>query len=220
MEALSQGAITFLNDLSAQLRDRLGTNLGTVLGDIAQALAVGPLPSGSGCGNGAKNGAAVAATEYGNGVVHKTVLTLTSAQVTVANTTDASFGGLKLYDFPEGRLLVLGCTADLDFDWAGEDISATGSGDFALGTTITADATLSGTDADLLPSTAMTDPFVAGVGEGKGALAASAQFDGTTTAKDANINIIIDDAAVANGASDVVSVTGTITIVWVNLGDY
>jgi hypothetical protein len=154
------------------------------------------------------------------GPVNKLILTLTNLPVTVANTTGASFGGVKLFDFPKGRLLILGSTADLDFNWAGTDIAAAGSGDFALGTTISADATLGGTDVDLLPSSAMTDPFVAGVGRGVGALAASAQFDGTGTAKDANLNIIIDDADVSDAATDVVLVSGTITIVWGNLGDY
>jgi hypothetical protein len=219
MQELPEGVIALLNNLNERIRDRYSFNLGDELGDVLAALATGPQPAPS-AGRGAKNGDSVAAAEYGNGVIHKTVLTLTATGVTVANTTGASFGGLKLYDFPAGRILVLGVTADLSFDWSGTDIAATGSGDFALGTTITADATLNGTDVDLLPSTAMTDPFVAGVGTGKGALAASAQFDGTGTAKDLNINIIIDDADVEDAATDVVSVTGTITVTWINLGDY
>lgn len=172
-------------------------------------------------GIGAKNGATVTAVENGDGVVHKTTLTLASTPVTVANTTGASFGGVKLYDFPEGRLLVLGVTASLGFVWTGEDIAQDGSGDFSLGTTITADATLDSTDVDLLPSTAMTDPFVLGVGAATAsALAASAQFDGTGTAKDLNLNVIIDDADVSDGASDVVLASGTVTVHWINLGDY
>lgn len=172
-------------------------------------------------GDGAKNGATVTAAESGDGIVHKTVLTLASTPVTVANTTGASFGGVKLYDLPEGRILVLGVTASLGFVWTGESIAAGGSGDYSLGTTITADATLDGTDVDLLPSTAMTDPAVSGVAAATaGALAASAQFDGTGTAKDVNLNIIIDDADVADGDSDTVLASGTIVITWINLGDY
>lgn len=164
--------------------------------------------------------ATIAAKEIFDGVVHKTVLTLASFPVTVANATGASFGSGKVYDFPAGRILVHGVTCSLSFDWSGQDIVATGSGDFSIGTTATADATLATTDVDLLPSSAMLDPFVAGVGTGTGALAASAQFDGTATAKDAILNLIIDDADVSDGASDVVLVSGTITITWINLGDY
>jgi hypothetical protein len=171
-------------------------------------------------GIGAPNGATVSVEERGNSVLHQTVITLRNTPVTVANTTGASFGGLKLYDFPEGRLNVLGVTANLSFNWAGTGIAAAGSGDFSLGTTITADASLATTEVDLLPSSAMLDPFVAGVGTGSGALAAGAQFDGTATAKDLNINIIIDDADVSDADSSVVLVSGTITITWANLGDY
>lgn len=174
----------------------------------------------SSVGVGAKNGDTVVVQELGNTVVKQTVLSLTATPVTVANTTGASFGGVKLYDFPAGRILVLGVTADLSMDWSASDIVATGSGDFSMGTTITADATLDGTDVNLLPSTGMLDPFVAGVGTAKGALAASAQFDGTSTAIDANLNIIIDDADVADAASDIVLVTGTVKLTWINLGDY
>lgn len=170
---------------------------------------------------GAPNGATVSAVTKGDGVVNQTVLTLASTPVTVANTTGASFGGVKIYDLPEGRILVLGVTASLGFVWTGESIGATGSGDYSLGTTITADATLDGTDVDLLPSTAMTDPAVGGVAAATGgALAASAPFDGTGTAKDVNLNIIIDDADVADGDSDTVLASGTVTITWINLGDY
>lgn len=174
----------------------------------------------SSVGVGAKNGDTVVVQELGNTVVKQTVLSLTATPVTVANTTGASFGGVKLYGFPAGRILVLGVTADLSMDWSASDIVATGSGDFSMGTTITTDATLDGTDVNLLPSTGMLDPFAAGVGTAKGALAASAQFDGTSTAIDANLNIIIDDADVDNAASDIVLVTGTVKLTWINLGDY
>jgi hypothetical protein len=169
---------------------------------------------------GAANGATVSSIEYSEGVLRQTVLTLASTPVTVANTTGASFGGVKVYDFPAGRILLLGTTANLSFNWDGTTIASTGSGDFSMGSTITADATLDTTDVDMLPSTAMLDPFVASVGTGAGALAASAQFDGTATAIDANLNLIIDDADVADAASDIVLVSGTITMTWINLGDY
>lgn len=178
------------------------------------------LPLKNSYGTGAKATGPISVEEFGDGVIHKTVITLTDFPVDVGNTTGASFGGAKLYDFPAGVLNVLGCVANLAFDWAGTDIGAGGAGDFSLGTTITADATLSGTDANLLASTAMTDPAVAGVTDGAGHLATAAIIDGHSAAASANLNIIIDDADVENGADDVVKVSGTITIVWINNGDY
>lgn len=191
----------------------------STLGPAARQLSIGTAGSGAG----AAAGTGVTATESGDSTVHQTTLTLVNTPVTVANTTGASFGSQKLYDFPEGRLLILGVTAYFStIDWSGQDIGATGSGDYSLGTTATADATLATTDVDLLPSSAMLDPFVAGVGSSNAgtALAASAQFDGTATPKDCYLNVIIDDADVADAASDIVLFTGTIKITWINLGDY
>ncbi len=83
-----------------------------------------------------------------------------------------------------------------------------------------ATARLATTDVDLMASTAMLDPFVAGVGTGNGAFVKDTEFDGTTTAKDAFLNIIIDDADVADAASDIVLVSGTIILDVVWSGDY
>jgi hypothetical protein len=168
--------------------------------------------------------------EAGIGPVRQTVLTFANFPVTTGNTpSGASWGSSKVYDFPAGRILVLGCTANftkITFNTeagATGDIAGGGSGDYSIGSTATADATLSTTDVDLLPSSAMLDPFVAGVGRGNAgtALAAAAQFDGTATAIDAYLNAIIDDADVSDGAAnDIVYFTGTVTLSWVNLGDY
>lgn len=167
-------------------------------------------------------GTGTTASEQGSSVVHKTVLTMDDVLVTVGNTTGISFGGTKIYDFPAGRILVLGVTADdISFDVTNAGnvtpIAITHGGDISIGTTAPTDGTLTNADVDLLPSTSI-DPISAGVAGA--ALAASAQFDGTATAKDAFFNIIIDDADVADGASDVLMVNGVVTIHWINLGDY
>lgn len=167
-------------------------------------------------------GIGVTVAESGFGTFRKTVLTLTDVPVLVGNTTAISFGGTKLYDFPTGRILVLGAIVDnITFDLTSAlnvtPIDDTMGGDVAFGTTLTEDSTLDGTDVDLIPSTSI-DPISGGIAGA--ALAASAQFDGTTTAKEVNINIIIDDADVADGASDELLVSGTLTIHWVLLGDY
>jgi hypothetical protein len=214
--SLSGQAVSLLNRALCNqgAGDEIADVLNQILGDAALTATQ--------LGAGAANGATVTASEKGSAVgVKQTTLTLASTPVTVANTTGASFGGVKLYDFPAGRILVLGVSASLGFVWTDEDIAADGSGDYSLGTTITADATLATTDVDLLPSTAMTDPAVLGVAAAtSAALAASAQFDGTATAKDLNLNIIIDDADVSDAASDVVLASGTVTVHWINLGDY
>lgn len=188
---------------------RVTDSSGQLLQSVADSTGVGVAGTG------------VVATETGN-VVRKTVLSLTDVPVTVGNTTGISFGGSKIYDFPAGRILLLGATINgITFDLTSEDnvtpIATTHGGDVSIGTTAPTDGTLTGTDVDIIPSTSI-DPISAGITGA--ALAASAQFDGTSTAKDAFLNILIDDSDVADGASDVILVSGTVTLHWMNLGDY
>ncbi|TXH45714.1 MAG: hypothetical protein E6Q97_30975 [Desulfurellales bacterium] len=138
-----------------------------------------------------------------------TTLIFNAVPVTVANTTGASFGSLKVFDFITTKFYLFGGSSKFTrIVWTGEDIAATGSGDYSIGTTATADATLSSTDANIQASTAMLDPFVAGVGTGSGFFAAGAAYDGSSSAIDLYLNVIIDDADVSDGASDTVLFTG------------
>lgn len=203
-----------LPSLATFVWDAAGQRVLDSSGQILQSINTSTTASGT-----AANGAV--ASESGT-IVRKTVLTLDDVSVTVGNTTGVSFGGTKIYDFPAGRILILGVTIDdvtFDLTDAGNvtPIAGTHGGDIAIGTTAPTDGTLTNEDVNLLPSTSI-DPISGGVGGA--ALAASAQIDGTTTALDAFFNILIDDADVADGASDVLLVNGTVTIHWINLGDY
>jgi hypothetical protein len=80
---------------------------------------------------------------------------------------------------------------------------------------------LDGTQADLLPSTGFTSSAtinVAGTAVSN-ALATSAQFDSTTTAK----SLFLNSAYVSDGLVDADATqtfTGTITVTYIALGDY
>jgi len=88
-------------------------------------------------------------------------------------------------------------------------------GDYSFGTVAAAGASgLSSTEVDLVPSTSL-EPIVTAT---SAALAASAQFDGTTTAMDLYLNNEIDDADIAAAATNTVDFTVVVT--WKNLGDY
>lgn len=167
--------------------------------------------------------AKVTVEEFGYGPYRKTVFTFTAQPVTVANTTGASFGSLKICDLPEGVIHFHGMAGKFtEISWVGTGIGTGGSGDYSFGTTATADATLSTTDVNLLPSTAMLDPFVAGVGSSNvgSYLLAAAKIDGSSTAVDVYLNVIIDDADVADADSSIALFTGTFTLNWHIDGDY
>jgi len=168
-------------------------------------------------GVGAKNGATVTAAET-RGIAHKTVITLASTPVVVTEQgagTNA-VGGVKIYDLPEGRILVLGVTVDsIAVTVDANAIDNADGGDIAFGTAVPGiDGVLNGTAVDLCPATSV-DPITNAVSS---ALATSAQFDGTTTAKDIYFNMLVDDGDVS--ATHTNTVAGTFTIHWVNLGDY
>jgi len=157
------------------------------------------------------------AVEYGEGTFHQTVLTLT---LTGDHDLDLADGadhgtGIKIYDFPEGRILIL-CTV---VNGVVTSVNAGGGGatfPMALGTAVGADeATLTGTEADISPSKAIA----AGSSQDwHDVLAASAFYDGTGTAKDLYLNAAITDAVSTDAVT--IAVTGTITLTWINLGDY
>lgn len=169
-----------------------------------------------GVGAVAQNPAATV-VEYGaDPAIHHTIITLAEDSLTIDGATGVGFGGQKFYDFPEGRILILGTTVDLTFDLTACDLDDADGGDFALGTVVVSDADLGdATDVDLCPSTSV-DPLSDGF---TGALAASAHFDGTGTAKDLCLNGLIDDADIGAAGEDIL-VSGTITVTWINLGDF
>lgn len=181
----------------------------------------------SNSGVGAKNGSTVTVAEYGNGVLHKTLLTCAATPVTITDETGVvQWGGTaKLYDFPEGAILIfgavidgsitLGVTGTIENNWAGG---------IALGTiTATTGATLISTEADILKEVdvsaatakvAVVDavPSVTQIDQ-----SAAVWLDGTGTAKDMYLNLVVDDSGTHTSGTG--TYTGTVQVVWLNLGD-
>lgn len=158
----------------------------------------------------------------GVGPVRQTVLTLSGVGQTIVNGTE--YQSTKIYDFPEGRILVLGVTASLQqttTSTLASTLNASSTGAVSLGTAAASNTTLSGTMVDLLPSTAFTSSAtinVAGTAV-TNALAAAAQFNGTSTPVDVYLNSAF--ATTTDVDADATQTwSGTVTITWVNLGDY
>lgn len=178
-------------------------------------------PALSTTGNGTVAGTGTTAVERGDGVVHQTVLTLAALPITVRDTEQG--GGQKIYDFPLGRILIQGVRAkDVTFTTTSvlaDTLNASVTLNWGVGTTTQANATLATTEQDLIPVTAATSSATINVANTatSAALAASAQFDGTSTAADAFMNLAVAGATDID-ANATVTVAGTVTITWVNLG--
>lgn len=171
-------------------------------------------------GVGAVAGAGVAGVENGNGVMHKTTLTLTAASITVTDSGGANggSGGLKIYDFPEGVLVRGGCVANLTTLAGAGGIADGGAVVLALGSaTAGANDTLTSTEADFVASYAGTLTAGAGVFTKYGEPSATS-LDGHATAVDLYINMAVPDADIS--ASDTLQVDGTVTCTWWTSGDF
>lgn len=154
-------------------------------------------------------------------IMYQSTFTLSDVAQTVVNGTE--YQSTKLFDFPQGRILVLGVLASLAQKTTSAIASTLNSGvtgAVALGTAAASNVSLTSTMVDLLPSTAFTSSTtinVAGTAVGA-ALAASAQFDGTSTAKSMYLNSAY--ATTTDVDADATQTwTGTITVTWIYLGD-
>ena len=164
------------------------------------------------------------AKEFGNGIINKTVLTCTALPISMADDSGvAQYGGVKVYDFPEGMLCIHGAVIDGSFTGYASLID-TFDGDVALGTvTATTGATLVSTEANILQSVALTQAVneVANCDAQSIATALTESgarwIDGTATAVDMFLNFVVDDNG-AHGAGTA-TFTGTISFLWSVLGD-
>ena len=178
-----------------------------------------------GCGT--KNGATVDVKETLIGPYHYTEFTLTNTPLSVVSvTTGAGVGGYKIYDFPEGYINVLGTTSSLSISVAtakqADFTDNAPEGDIGIGTVLPANADALGTDAtddDLATAAAFTmaawtDASVVNPPDSAGIL-----LDGSSTAKDVNVNILVDASDIDDDTTSEILATGTIKMVWLNLGD-
>ena len=177
----------------------------------------------SAANQGAKNGSTVAVQEYGNGVVNRTVFAFTATPITMADVTQG--GGVKIYDFPAGRILIMGATGSIAVTTTSTLASTLNTGvtcNWGIGSVVQASATLATTEQNFLNVAAFTASAtinVAGAAAPGSGIAVLTSLDGTSTAVDAYLNLAVAGATDIDGDATV-TVTGTATLLWINLGDY
>jgi hypothetical protein len=161
-------------------------------------------------------------TEGGYGVVQRTTFTFTNVSLTVANAVQGV--GQKIYDFPDGRVFVLGALGTNTFTTTSILANTLNTGSscrWGVGTATQSNLTLATTEQDIIPVTTFTSSTTINVANAatSAALAAAAQFDGTTTAKDLYFNISVPTDGDLD-ADATVAVNGFVVVTWINLGDY
>lgn len=172
----------------------------------------------------------ITVTEEVAGFMHKTTLTCAALPITLADEAgQGQYGGVKVYDFPAGLLCTLGAVIDGSVTLVSDSgtWTATWNGDVALGTAAPSDhatGLVAANTGRYLQSTATTQA-VALVGNcdaqstATGLTESGARWtDGTATAADLYLNLLVDDAAL-HADGDGGTFTGTIEIVWMIVGD-
>jgi len=162
--------------------------------------------------------------DFGNGLIRRTKLTCTALPITVADDAGvAQYGGVKVFDFPEGMLLTMGAVIGGNLAMPSPFIDAF-TGVISLGTvTASTGSTLVSTEATILQSVALATASskVAAIDAVSIATAlteaGSRWLDGTTTPVDMYLNIAIADNVAHTAATG--TFTGTIEFVWLMLGD-
>jgi hypothetical protein len=155
--------------------------------------------------------------------IRKTELSFVNHPIVIAEagTGTNGFGGVKMFDFPEGRVLVhgvvmnVGLTFDTNFVAVGSGINAACGTATAIATTGAVANT--STRADLTANV-QVDPTTNATINLRTQLASAAQFDGTSTAKDMYYNVLVDDADIASASTG--TLNGVVIMHWSELGDY
>jgi hypothetical protein len=164
----------------------------------------------------------VAVSESRVGDLVRSTFTLTAARIVVTDGAGSgSHGSLKLYDFPEAGILTLGSRQNYTAFVEGAALTgAQGDAVFEIGLgsvaiSAAADGSLGATNDDIGGDVNVT--LSGGTSTGTGFTGAAGPFDGTSSAKSLYLNW--SGTAGTIDATSSIDVTGTITVVWVKLGD-
>jgi hypothetical protein len=154
--------------------------------------------------------------------VRRQRIRVSALPITVSGASGVGFGTAVIGGLPEGNILLLGALCYLKFTKnPAASVQDAFDGDFSIGTAPTADATLSGSEVDIIPSTAL-GAATAGVSPTVRATHAVAVtgtvYDNTDKSLELNLNMLIDDANIS-AANQVMKVDGYVDIAYAVMGD-
>ncbi len=196
-----------------------GTSSYTVYTTNNAATPVARVATSATAAVGVEANGAVAAEASG---MNRTVLTLSSVAFALTDVgATVAYSGKKIYDMPDGQIVIFGASANLTLGKSSAGVNVDWDGDFSLGTvTASNNATLTSTEANIIVSTA-TPQAVAGATTAKAVgITTPLYLDGSGTAVDIYLNFLVDDADQdVTGTPCNLIVSGTVTLLWANLGD-
>lgn len=159
-------------------------------------------------------------SDVGAAVRQTTIAVTAVAMTTTDDATHGAFCSAELFDLPEGNILILGGVASLALTAGAGGLADTAAIVGGIGTSAAAqsgsDGALAAAEANIIPSTALT---LAGGVKAATKLVSTGQLnaDGTASAKKVYMNFQCPTAG--SSATDTLTVTGTVTLNWIKLGD-
>lgn len=135
--------------------------------------------------------------------------------------TAVGFGSAVIGGLPEGNILLLGTVANLAFTGSGSDAALVDDweGDFGIGTTPADDATISGTDVDIIGSTAIGPATAEAIATVRATNATTAIIDNTAGDAELNLNLLVDASDMTDDEVSDITVSGDFWIIYTVLGD-
>lgn len=154
-------------------------------------------------------------------VVKKVTYPVNNLSVTVAAGVAAvGFGTSVIAGLPQGNILLLGAVCYMRFSTSDADIIATFDGDFAIGTTPTADVDVADAgEANIIASTALGAATAKVSPTLRATNVTTAVLDNTDGSMELNLNLLIDDASITDSQSAVFLANGVVYLVYAVLGD-
>lgn len=154
-------------------------------------------------------------------IVRKHTVNINHTVAVTATGAAVGFGTTVIGDLPEGNILVLGAAGYVQLSGSGSDanLDATWDGDFSVGTSPTADVTLSGTEVDILASTALGAATAEVSPRVRAVNATQSILDNTDGAMELNLNVLVDAANIVDGATVNLTARGVLQIAYVVMLD-
>lgn len=162
----------------------------------------------------------VTVEERGDAAMHQTILTVTNLPIATVDAGAAgAHGTAKIYDFPEGHIKIHGGHMNLTSIAAGAGgVIDAGVLDVGVGSASTsaADETLASTEQNIVTKKDVT--LSGGTVANQSSInSTDTTIDGSGGAIDAYLNVAVENTS--STANDTITVNGTITLTWSNLGD-
>lgn len=176
-------------------------------------------PGDTGC-CGSSQSSTVAALELGTDHIHSTVLTLTAVPITVRDTEQG--GGIKIYTFPQGKIVRLGAVSNLTITTTSalaSTLNAGVTGNHGVGSATQSSATLATTEQDFIQVTNFTSSAtidVAPAAVKAYGIPSVTLLDGSSTPISLFMNVAVAGATDID-ADATVEVNGTVTVHWIKL---